>query len=65
MLKDMSSLTFFGWLANKLNGVAITNSADLNELRTAIAHPPIMPRLAEETKLRLVRKLIAIGVPLV
>lgn len=61
-LKDMSALTFFGWLANKLNGVAITNEPKLNELRAAIANPPMMPRVADETKIKYVRNLLAIGI---
>lgn len=64
MLKDMTALTFFGWLSKKLNNVAITNDAKLNELRTAIAHPPLMPRVADETKIKYIRNLIALGIPL-
>jgi hypothetical protein len=62
MLKDMTALTFFGWLAGKLNNVPITNDGNLNELRTAIAHPPFMPRVADETKIKYVRKLITLGI---
>lgn len=63
-LKDMTALTFFGWLAKKLNGVAITNDPKLNELRMAIASPPLMPKVADETKLKYVRNLIALGITL-
>lgn len=62
LLKDMSALTFFGWLAGRLNGVAITNEPKLNELRAAIASPPMMPRLANESKIKYVRNLIALGI---
>ena len=62
MLKDMTALTFFGWLAGKLNGVPITNNPDLNELRMAIASPPMMAKVADETKIKYVRKLIALGI---
>ena len=61
-LKDMTALTFFGWLAGKLNGVTITNDGRLNELRMAIASPPLMPRVADATKIKYVRNLIAIGI---
>lgn len=61
MLKDVSALTFFSWLAGRLNGVAITNDAKLNELRAAVAMPPMMPRVADETKLKYVRHLIDLG----
>lgn len=62
MIKDMTALTFFGWLANKLNGVQITNDPKLNELRMAVANPPMMPRLADESKIKYCRNLIAIGI---
>lgn len=63
-LKDMTALTFFGWLAGKLNNVPITNDPKLNELRMAIANPPMMPRVADETKIKYVRNLIALGINL-
>lgn len=62
VLKDMSALTFFGWLAGKMNNVPITNDSNVSELRMSIANPPIMPKVANETKIKLVRKLMAIGV---
>ena len=62
MLKDMSALTFFGWLAGKLNNVQITNDPRLNELRMAVASPPMMPRIADETKIKYVRNLIALNI---
>lgn len=61
ILKDMTALTFFGWLAKKLNGVTITNDPNLAELRVAIANPPLMPRVSDDTKIRYVRKLLALG----
>lgn len=64
LLKDMSALTFFGWLAGKMNNVPITNDSNVSELRMAIANPPIMPKVADETKIKYVRKLMAIGIPL-
>lgn len=64
LLKDMSALTFFGWLAGKMNGVTITNNPRLAELRMAIANPPMMPRVADETKIKYVRNLIALGITL-
>ena len=63
LLKDMTALTFFGWLAGKLNNVTITKDPNLAELRMAIASPPIMPRVADATKINYVRKLIALGIP--
>ena len=62
VLKDMTALTFFGWLAKKLNGVTITNDPNLAELRMAIASPPMMSRVADETKIKCVRKLIALHI---
>lgn len=62
VLKEMTALTFLGWLSGKLNGVTITNDPNLAELRTAIAAPPMAPRMSDDTKLRYVRKLMAIGI---
>jgi hypothetical protein len=64
VIKEMSALSFMGWLANKLNNVTITNDPNLAELRVAIANPPIMPRLADESKIKYVRKLLALGIAL-
>lgn len=61
-VKDMSALTFFGWLAGKLNNVTITNDGKLNELRMAVASPPMMPKVADETKIKLIRNLLALGI---
>lgn len=62
IVKDMSALSFFGWLAGKLNNVPITNDGKLNELRMAVANPPMMPRVADETKIKLIRNLLALGI---
>lgn len=64
MVKDMTSLTFYGLIAKKLNGVTATNDPNFAELRAAIAVPPIAPRLADETKIKYVRKLLALGIPI-
>lgn len=62
MLKDMSAITFFGWLAGQLNNVPITNDPKLAELRMAVSAPPMMPRVADETKIKYLRNLIALGI---
>lgn len=62
ILKEMTALTFFGWMAKQLNNVPITNDPRLSELRTAIAHPPIMTRIADESKIKYVRSLIALEI---
>lgn len=62
IVKEMSALSFFGWLAGKLNNVPITNDGRLNELRSAIANPPIMPKVADETKIKLIRNLLALNI---
>ena len=61
LLKDMTALTFFGWLAGKLNGVTITNDPNLAELRMAVSSPPMMGKVADETKIRCVHKLMALN----
>lgn len=64
MLKEMSALTFFGWLAGRLNGVPVNSDPDLAELRMAIRNPPMMPKVADVTKIKYVRKLIKLGISL-
>lgn len=62
LVKEMTAITFFGWLAGKLNNVPITNIPALNELRMAVATPPMMPRLADESKIKYIRKLMDLGI---
>lgn len=64
MIKDMTALTFLGYLSRKVNGLQINNNPKLNELRMAVANPPVMPRLADESKLKYARNLLALGVTL-
>ena len=61
-IKQMSAISFLGWLSNKLNGVTITPI--VQELRTALSSPPMMNRLADETKIHYVRLLLKTGVTL-
>lgn len=60
-IKDMSAISFFGWLASKINGVSAV-TAKAVEIRMAVANPPMMPRLADGSKIAYVRKLLELGV---
>lgn len=62
-IKDMGSLEFLGWLSKKINGVS-SYSAGAVELTAAISSPPISSNMPETEKIRLVRKLLSIGVTL-
>ena len=59
-VQSISTITFLGWIANKLNNVS-TSSPQRNELTIAISTPPI-GKLSDETKISMVKKLISIGV---
>lgn len=59
-IKDMSSISFIGWLANKLNGVERYGKA--HELITLVSSPPMMNRMPDEEKIRIVRKLIELNI---
>jgi hypothetical protein len=59
MIKDMSALEFIGWLAEKLNGLTV--NPIVNELRMAVASPPMMGSMAMESKILFVRKLLEVN----
>ena len=63
-VRDMSALSFMGWIAEKLNGLP-TYRADTQELLEAVRGAPMSRNMAEQEKCRLLRKLIALDVPLV
>ena len=62
-LRDMGAMTFMGWLANRLNG-AQTYRAETQELLAAVSAPPMGRVIGDGEKIRLVRKLLAINIPL-
>lgn len=64
VVKEMTAITFFGWMATRLNNVTITNNPTLGELRTAISMPVMSPRVSDDTKVRYIRKLIELNIPL-
>ncbi len=59
-LKDMSSITFLGWVAKKINNQE-AHSPVLSELGVLINHPP-MGKMSIENKLEIVRKLEKLGI---
>lgn len=60
-LKDMTAITFLGWLAKKLDGVE-TYQANTQELLGAVRSAPMTRNMADDEKLRLIRKLLALGI---
>ncbi len=63
-VKDMTALTFMGWLTNKLDG-ALTYKADTQELLVAVREAPMSRNMADAEKIRLLRKLLALNIALV
>ncbi len=63
-VRDMSAITFLGWLSNKLNG-APTYKADTQELLAAVRGVPMGRNMADQEKVRLLRKLEALNIPIV
>lgn len=59
-IRDMGGISFIGWVANKLNGVD-TYKAATQELLALVRTPPL-GRLPESEKLRIVRKLLELGI---
>ena len=62
-LKDMTAITFFQWVAKKLNSVPAYNSATV-ELTALISQPPMTRFYADDEKLRIISKLKKLNVPL-
>jgi hypothetical protein len=62
-LKDMSSLTFLGWVAGKINNQE-TNSPTLSELGMMVVHPPF-GKMSIENKLEVIRKLEKLNIEIV
>jgi hypothetical protein len=60
-IKDMTALHFLGWVASKMNGVPAYSAAN-QELSLAVSAPPLGRLFPDNEKVRLVRKLLSIGV---
>jgi glucose-6-phosphate dehydrogenase assembly protein OpcA len=59
-IKDMTAITFVGWLAKKVNNLSVTNS-DSVWLISKIKNPP-MGRMLDEDKIEAVRKLMNLNI---
>jgi hypothetical protein len=57
-VRDLGSLSFLGFIANKLNGVPVYRAAT-QELLGLVSNPPI-GRLPEGERVRIIRKLLEI-----
>jgi len=60
-LKEMTTLTFLGWVSNKLNGAERTSSV-INELTALISNPPMSRMMPDDQKLDIIRKLNLLGI---
>lgn len=63
-MRDMSAISFLHWLAKKIDGVPSYSAAN-QELVAAVAAPPLSNNMPDDEKVRLCRKLQAIGIELV
>jgi hypothetical protein len=61
---DMSALSFAGWIAGKINNI-YAFSPEAVELTALVTHPPYGNKLADESKISFVRKLLKLNIPLV
>jgi len=55
-IRDVGSMTFMAWIANKLNG-APTYKASTQELLAMVRNAP-MGKMVDEEKVRIVKKLL-------
>lgn len=59
-IRDFGSISFMGWVANKLNGVP-TYKAATQELVALVSSPPL-GRMPEGEKVKIVRKLLELDI---
>lgn len=60
-LGDMTALTFLQYVSKKINGVAAYSAAN-QELAMAVSFAPPSNNMSDTEKIRLVRKMLAIGI---
>lgn len=60
LLKDMTAITFLGWVSNKLNGISQTSPTS-SELIMLVRTPP-MGQMPMENKIEIIRKLEKLGI---
>jgi len=60
-LKDMSAISFFGFVADKLNGVD-ANTPECAELRMLVSNPPMSRKYPDDEKIKIIAKLKKLGV---
>lgn len=61
VVRDMTAITFLGVISEKLNG-APTYTADTQELLAAVRSAPMGRLMADQEKVRLLRKLLALNI---
>lgn len=61
-LKDLSTMTYIGWIIGKINGLP-SNIPGVSEIARLATHPP-MGKMSEEMKIDTFRKLQKMGVQL-
>lgn len=61
-IREMTALSFLQWLAKKANGLPSYDAAT-QEIRLAATAVPMSRTMPDEEKCRLVRKLLALNVP--
>lgn len=62
-VKDMSCLSFYQWLALKLNNVK-TYDPGVVELTLMVKNPPIQRTMTDDAKLSIIQKLMKLNIPL-
>lgn len=60
IIRNMSAITFIGWLAGKLNGLPAYKAATV-ELTALVSSPPL-GSMPEGEKIKVVRKLLELDV---
>lgn len=63
-VRDMTPMTFLGWMADKLNGVSAYKAAN-QELIGMVANPPISRLMPDAEKCRIIRRLMELDVQII
>lgn len=60
-VRDMTAITFLGWMANKLNGAPAYKAAN-QELIGLIGQPPMSASMPDMEKCRIIRRLMEMDI---
>ncbi len=64
VIREMSAISFAGWIAGKINGIPAYTPESV-ELTAIVRTPPLGSKMSDESKISFVRKLLKLNIPIV